>query len=81
MMELRNPFKNVEIALSSEKAKEGSSRLYHKSKRLKNIWKTSYFSPCHFHIGTYNHILEDLGQWDLFDLLLNMRQATAVSNR
>ena len=27
MMELRNPFKNVEIALSPEKAKEGSSRL------------------------------------------------------
>ena len=27
MMELRNPFKNVEIALSSEKAKEGLSRL------------------------------------------------------
>ena len=81
MIDLRNPFKNVEIALSSEKAKEGSSRLYHKSKRLKNIWKTSYFSPCLFHIVTYNHILEDLGQWDLFDLLLNMRQATAVSNR
>ena len=40
MMELRNPFKNVEIALSSEKAKEGSSRLYHKSKRLKvKGWK------------------------------------------
>ena len=29
----------------------------------------------------YNHILEDLGRWDLFDLLLNMRQATVVSNR
>ena len=27
MIELRNPFKNVEIALSPEKAKEGSSRL------------------------------------------------------
>ena len=34
-----------------------------------------------FNYTIYNHILEDLGQWDLFDLLLNMRQATFVSNR
>ena len=59
MMELRNPFKNVEIALSSEKAKEGSSRLYQQSKRLNNIWKTRGVPGNLFTLTLCNNILDD----------------------